>query len=159
MDCMAAIGTILGVGCDGEGDGDKNKGVIIGSAVKEGGDFNVAVDGKDFSEEVGGVDEAGEKDKAEEFWLALSFIQSRHMPIDLDFFGLTGEVARPIAHSLSTKRRGGVTVGGGQSELDQHLPTAKSGGIFHLRHRRNHHGYALAEGMEGSIVGDGRRGA
>ncbi len=29
------------------------------------------------------------------------------MSIDLDFFGLTKEVARPIAHSLSTNKRGG----------------------------------------------------
>ncbi len=39
------------------------------------------------------------------------------MSIDLDFFGRTKEVARPIAHSLSTNRRGVVTVGGGQGCL------------------------------------------
>ncbi len=38
----------------------------IGGAVKEGEGCNVAVDWKDFSEEIGGVDEAGEEDKAEE---------------------------------------------------------------------------------------------
>jgi hypothetical protein len=37
----------------------------------------------------------------------ISLIQSRRMSIDLDFFGLTVEVARPIAHSLLMKRRGG----------------------------------------------------
>ncbi len=33
------------------------------------------------------------------------------MLIDLDFFGLTEEVARPITHSLSTKRKGGDSWG------------------------------------------------
>ncbi len=61
----------------------------------------MVVDGKDFGEEVRGVDQAGEEDKAEKVF------------IDLDFFGRIEEVARPIAHSLSTKRRE-VTVGGGQ---------------------------------------------
>ncbi len=36
-----------------------------------------------------------------------------------------------------------------ERELNQHLPTTKSGGILRLCHRRNHHGYALAEGVEG----------
>jgi hypothetical protein len=35
------------------------------------------------------------------------------MSIDLDFFGRTEEVARPIAHSLSTNRRGGEDEAGG----------------------------------------------
>jgi hypothetical protein len=64
---------------------------------------------EDFSEEVGRVDEAGEEDKAEKLLAypgTLSFNQSRRMSIDLDFFGRTEEVARPIAHSLSTNRRG-----------------------------------------------------
>ncbi len=39
---------------------------IVGGAVKEGKGGDVAVDGKDFGEEVGGVDQAGEEDKAEE---------------------------------------------------------------------------------------------
>ncbi len=34
--------------------------------MKEGKGSNVAVDGKDFGEEVGGVDEAGKEDKTEE---------------------------------------------------------------------------------------------
>ena len=38
---------------------------IVGSAMKEGKGGNVAIDREDFSEEIGGVDEAGEKDKAE----------------------------------------------------------------------------------------------
>jgi hypothetical protein len=47
------------------------------------------------------------KTRRKNFRLTLSLIQSRRMSIDLDFFGLTEEVARPIAHSLSTNRRGG----------------------------------------------------
>ena len=39
---------------------------MIGCAVKEGKDGYVAVDGKDLGEEVGGVDQAGEEDKAEQ---------------------------------------------------------------------------------------------
>ncbi len=39
---------------------------IVGGAVKEGKSGNVVVDGKDFGEEVGGVDQAGEEDKAEQ---------------------------------------------------------------------------------------------
>ena len=37
---------------------------MIGSAVKEGKGGYVVVDGEDLGEEVGGVDEAGEEDKA-----------------------------------------------------------------------------------------------
>ncbi len=47
---------------------------------------------------------------------------------------------------------GVAKVSEGERELDQHLPTAKSGSI--IRHGRYHHGYALAEGMEGGVVGD-----
>ena len=38
---------------------------MIGGAVKEGKGGYVAVDGEDFGEEVGGVDQAGEEDKTE----------------------------------------------------------------------------------------------
>jgi hypothetical protein len=38
------------------------------------------------------------------------------------------------------------------------LPTTKSRGILRLGHRRNHHGYALAEGAERCIVGSRGRG-
>jgi hypothetical protein len=84
------------------------------------------------------------------------------MFIDLDFFGRTEEVARPIVHSLSKKKKGkrllGVAkVGECERELSQHLPTTKSGGILRLCHRRNHYEYALAEGVEGCIVGSGGR--
>ncbi len=57
--------------------------------MEEGKDGYVAVDGKDFGEKIGGVDQAGEEDKAEKV------------------FARTEEAARPIANSLSTKRRGG----------------------------------------------------
>ena len=38
----------------------------VWGAVKEGEGSNMTVDGEDFSEEVGGVDEAGKEDKTEE---------------------------------------------------------------------------------------------
>jgi hypothetical protein len=72
-----------------------------------GEDSNVTVDGKDFGEEVGGLIRPGRKTRWKNCWLALSLSQSRRMSIDLDIFGRTEEVARPIAHSLSTNRRGG----------------------------------------------------
>ena len=54
------------VGCGGVGVGVGVWGLrVVGGAVKEGKGGYVAVDGKDFGEEVGGVDEAGEEDKAE----------------------------------------------------------------------------------------------
>ena len=37
---------------------------VVGGAVKEGKGGYVAVDGEDLGEEVGGVDKAGEEDKA-----------------------------------------------------------------------------------------------
>ncbi len=39
--------------------------MIVGGAMKEGKGGNVAIDREDFSEEIGGVDEAEEKDKTE----------------------------------------------------------------------------------------------
>jgi hypothetical protein len=63
---------------------------------------------QEFSEEVSpGLIRPGRKTRRKKFWPALSLIQSRCMSIDLDFFGLTEEAARPIAHTLSTNRRGG----------------------------------------------------
>ena len=38
---------------------------IVGGATKEGKGGNVAIDREDFGEKIGGVDEAGEEDKAE----------------------------------------------------------------------------------------------
>ena len=53
------------VGCGGVGVGVGAWGLrVVGGAVKEGKGGYVAVDGKDLGEEVGGVDEAGEEDKA-----------------------------------------------------------------------------------------------
>ena len=52
---------------------------------------------------------------------------------------------------------GVAKVGEGERELSQHLPAPKSRGIFCLCHRRNHYRYALAEGVEGCIVGSGGR--
>jgi hypothetical protein len=57
-----------------------------------------------------GLMRPGRKTRWKNCWLAFAFIQSRRMLIDLDFFFffvLQEEVARPFAHSLSTKRRGG----------------------------------------------------
>ena len=48
-------------------------------------------------------------------------------------------------------------VGECERELSHHLPTTKSGGILRTCHRHNHYGYALAEGVEGCIVGSGGR--
>ncbi len=53
---------------------------------------------------------------------------------------------------------GVAKVGECERELSQHLPTTKSGSILRLCHRRNHHGYALAEGVEECIVRSGGRG-
>jgi hypothetical protein len=63
-DCIATTGAMTGKGCDGMGGGSIGNGVW--GAVKEGEDSNVAVDGKDFGEEVGGVDKAGKEDKTEQ---------------------------------------------------------------------------------------------
>ena len=49
---------------------------------------------------------------------------------------------------------GVAKVGEGEGKLSQHLPAPKRRGILRLCHRRYHHGYALAVGMEGSVVGD-----
>ncbi len=70
--------------------------------MKEGEGSNVTVDGKDFDEEIGGVTlmRPGRKARRKNSWLALSLSHSRRMSIDLDFFGLTEEVARPMAHSF-----------------------------------------------------------
>ena len=43
----------------------------VWGAVKEGEGSNVTVDGKDFGEEVGGIDEAGKEDKTEELLAGL----------------------------------------------------------------------------------------
>ena len=48
---------------------------MIGGAMKEGKGGYVAVDGKDLGEEIGGVDQAGEKDKTTEKVLAHPLLQ------------------------------------------------------------------------------------
>ncbi len=63
-DCIATTGAMTGKGCGGVGGGDI--GDRVWGAVKEGEGSKVTVDGEDFSEEVGGVDEAGKKNKTEE---------------------------------------------------------------------------------------------
>ncbi len=63
-DCIATTGTMTGKGCGGMGGGGIGNGVW--GAVKEGEGSKVTVDGEDFSEEVGGVDEAEKEDKTEE---------------------------------------------------------------------------------------------
>jgi hypothetical protein len=63
-DCIATTGAMTGKGCDGMGGGGIGDGVW--GAVKEREGSNVTVDGKDFGEEVGGVDKAWKEDKTEE---------------------------------------------------------------------------------------------
>ena len=68
VDCIPTTESgVWWVGCGGVGVGVGVWGLrMIGGAVKEGKGGQVAVDGKDFGEEIGGVDEAGKEDKAEE---------------------------------------------------------------------------------------------
>ena len=78
------------------------------------------------------------------------------MSIDLDFFGLTEVVARPIAHLLSTNRRGGDCCGWPRLvrvsvSSTNTCPPPKAAAYSASAHRRYHHGYALAEGMERGV--------
>ena len=63
-DCIATTGAMTGKGCGGMGGGGIGDGVW--GAVKDWEGCKVTVDGKDFGEEIDGVDEAGKEDKAEE---------------------------------------------------------------------------------------------
>jgi hypothetical protein len=72
-DCIATTGAMTGKGCDGMGLEGRRDGVL--GAVKEGEGSNVTVDGKNFGEEVGGVDKAGEEDKTNEL-LAVPLLAS-----------------------------------------------------------------------------------
>jgi hypothetical protein len=133
---------------------------IVGGAMKEGKGGNVAIYRENVSEEIGGVDEAGEENKAEKV-LAHPLLQ----PVETHIYRLG--LLRANRRSCKTdsafvidKKKGrgllGVAkVGGCERELSQHLPTTTSVGILRLCHRRNHYGYALAEGVEGCIVGSG----
>ncbi len=63
-DCIATTGAMTGKGCGGMGGGSIGDGVW--GAVKEGEGSKVTVDGEDFGEEVGEVDETGKENKTEE---------------------------------------------------------------------------------------------
>ena len=54
---------------------------IVGGAMKEGKGGNMAIDREDFSEEIGGVDEAGEEDKVEKL-LAYPLLQPIETHVD-----------------------------------------------------------------------------
>ncbi len=122
----------------------------------------MAVDGEDFGEEIGGVDQFGEEDKAEKV-LAHPLLQ----PVETHVYRLG--LLRANRRSRKTdsafvidKKKGRGLLGVAkvdecERELSQHLPTTKSGGILRLCHRRNHYGYALEEGVERFIVGNGGR--
>ncbi len=107
-----------------------------------------------------GVDQAGEEDKADKV-LAHPLLQ----PVETHVYRLgllpanRGSRKTDSAFVIDKKKGGrllGVAkVGECERELSQHLPTTKSGGILRLCHRSNHHGYALAEGVEGCLVGSG----
>ncbi len=63
-DCIATTGAMTGKGCGGMGSGGIGYGVW--GAMKEGEGSKVTVDGEDYGEEIGGVNEAGKEDKMEE---------------------------------------------------------------------------------------------
>ena len=63
-DCIATTGAMTGKGCGGMGGGGIGNGVW--GAVKEREGCKVTIDGENFSEEIGGVDEAGKEDNTEE---------------------------------------------------------------------------------------------
>ncbi len=63
-DCIATTGAMNGKRCGGMRGGGIGDG--IWGAVKEGEGSKVTVDGENFGEEVGAVDEAGKEDKTEE---------------------------------------------------------------------------------------------
>jgi hypothetical protein len=125
---------------------------IVGGAMKKGKGGNVAIYREDFSEEIGGVDEAGEEDKAEEV-LAHPLLQPVETHVyRLEFLRANRRHRKTDGAFVIDKKKGGrllgvAKVGECERELSQHLPTTKRGGILHLYHRRNHYGYALAEGV------------
>ncbi len=122
----------------------------------------MTVDGKDFGEEIGGVDWAGEEYKAEKV-LAHPLLQ----PVETYVYRLGLRRTNPRSHKTDSafvvdKNKGrrllGVAkVGECERKLSHHLLTTKSGGRFRLCPRRYHYGYALAEGVEGCIMGSGER--
>ncbi len=123
--------------------------------MKEGEGSKVTVDGEDFGEEVGGVDEAGKEDKTVEL-LAGPLLE----PVETHVYRLG--LLQPNRRSrktdgafVSTNRRGGDCWGwprlvrvsvSSTNTCPPPKATAYSASY--------HHGYALAVGMEGSVVGD-----
>ena len=83
--------------------------------MKEGKGGNVAIDREDFSEEIGGVDEAGEEDKAEKV-LANPLLQ----PVETHVYRLgllrANRRMKPQdqSHIRCQQKEGEGTVGGGQ---------------------------------------------
>jgi hypothetical protein len=87
---------------------------MVGGAVKEGEGGYVAVDGKDFGEEIGGVDQAGEEDKVEKV-LAHPLLQ----PVETHVYRLGLVRAnrgsrKTDMHIRYRQKEGEATVGGGQ---------------------------------------------
>ena len=78
-DCIATTGAMTGKGRGGMGGG--GIGDEVWGAVKEWEGCKVTVDGEDFGEEVGGVDEAGKEDKTEEL-LAGSLLEPVETHVD-----------------------------------------------------------------------------
>ncbi len=93
---------VVGWGGGGIGDG-------VWGAVKEGEGSKVTVDGEDFGEEIGGVDEAGKEDKTEE---KLASPLPEPVETHVDRLGPKKSQDR---WRIRCRRIGvGVTVGGGQ---------------------------------------------
>ncbi len=138
---------------------------IVGGAMKEGKGDNVATYRENFSEEVGGVNEAGEEyNKAEKSLAQHPLLQPVETHVDrLELLRANRGSRRTNRTFVVDKRKGRELLGWSrlvrvsERELSQHLPTTttKSRGILCLCHRRNHHRYALAEGVKGRIVGSG----
>ncbi len=99
----------------------------------------MAVDGKGFGEEIGGVDQAGEEDKAEKL-LAHLFLQ----PVETHVYRLVllranrrrrkTDSAFVIDKKKGRQLLGVAKVDECERELSQHLLTTKSGGILRLCH-------------------------
>ncbi len=137
---------------------------IVGGAMKEGKSGNVAIYREDFSEKIGGVDETGEEDKAEKV-LAHPLLLLQPVETHVYRLGLLranrGSRKTDSAFVIDKKKGRGLLgvakVGECERELSQQLSTTKSGGILRLCHRRNHYGFALADGVVGCVVGRGGR--
>ncbi len=117
----------------------------------------MAVDGEDFGKEVSRINKAEEllagslfkPIETHVYRLGLGLLQSHRRSRKTDGIFVIDEEERMCLLGVAK-----VGEGERELELNQHLPTAKSGRIFRFCHRHNHHRYALAEGVEGSVVGD-----